>query len=210
MRLVKIVIATVAAAFWTTVGVASQHGQAHPTPAPTPHHGETAHRPETPHQADHHVEPAEHVEHAEHGIETPRHRGDHTTRTGTTPSTTTSSRVANRIQSHPQLASRVRALLPQGMTLQQAASGFRNQGQFIAALHVSRNLGIPFADLKREMVTNHLSLGQAIHKLRPNANATIEAEHGTHEAEHDVATTPSGTTTTGTTTTTTRSAKRRG
>src|SRR5262249_17955855 len=116
-------------------------------------------------------------------------------------------------------ASRVRALLPADMTLQQAASGFRNQGQFIAALHVSRNLGIPFADLKREMVTNHLSLGQAIHKLRPAANAPLEAEHGTHEAEHDVETTTSnggtttttGSTTSGTTTsTTTHSSKRRG
>ena len=43
------------------------------------------------------------------------------------------------------------ALLPTGMTLDQASLGFKNQGQFLAALHVSRNTGIPFADLKTAM-----------------------------------------------------------
>ena len=35
---------------------------------------------------------------------------------------------------------------------QRASSGFRNQGQFIAAVHVSQNLGIPFADLRATML----------------------------------------------------------
>ena len=47
-----------------------------------------------------------------------------------------SSTIAARIESHPHLASRLRLMLPQGMTLETAASGFKNQGQFIAALHV--------------------------------------------------------------------------
>jgi len=42
-------------------------------------------------------------------------------------------------------------MLPKGMTLNEASKGFKNQGQFIAALHVSQNLGIPFADLKTAM-----------------------------------------------------------
>lgn len=94
------------------------------------------------------------------------------------------------------------------MTLNQASLGFKNQGQFLAALHVSRNLGIPFADLKTAMTgvrpattgttsgttagttggttagatasPTPLSLGQAIHKLRPSADtvtATATAEH---------------------------------
>ena len=98
----------------------------------------------------------------------------------------------------------MRALLPAGMTLNQASLGFKNQGQFLAALHVSRNLGIPFADLKTAMTgvrpvttgttggtaagtttgttasPTTLSLGQAIHKLRPSADtvtATTTAEH---------------------------------
>src|SRR5690242_8736884 len=51
----------------------------------------------------------------------------------------TSSSFVSRIQSNPQLSSRLTALLPANTTLEQAASGFKNQGQFIAALHVSHN-----------------------------------------------------------------------
>jgi hypothetical protein len=38
--------------------------------------------------------------------------------------------------------------------LQTAASGFKNQGQFIAALHVSHNRNIPFDQLKTDMMTS--------------------------------------------------------
>jgi hypothetical protein len=72
---------------------------------------------------------------------------------------------------NPRLASRVGTLLPEGMTLQSASEGFRNQGQFIAALHVSRNLGIPFAQLKAQILTGR-SLGQAIADLRPALTST--------------------------------------
>ena len=48
-------------------------------------------------------------------------------------------------------------------------NGFKNQGQLIAALHASQNLGIPFADLKAKMTGMHpMSLGEAIHALKPN------------------------------------------
>jgi hypothetical protein len=63
-------------------------------------------------------------------------------------------------------------MLPPGMTMDQAALGFRNQGQFIAALHASQRTGIPFADLKRAMVVQHESLGQAVHSLRPATGTT--------------------------------------
>jgi hypothetical protein len=86
-------------------------------------------------------------------------------------------------------------MLPAGMTMQQAAAGFKNQGQFIAALHVSQNLGIPFADLRKAMVTEHRSLGQAIQQYRPSTNSTTEVEHAETEAEHDVKTTTTTTTT---------------
>jgi hypothetical protein len=48
-----------------------------------------------------------------------------------------------------------------------ALLGFENQGQFIAALHVSKNLVIPFADLQDRMTDGEMSLGEAIHDLRP-------------------------------------------
>jgi hypothetical protein len=57
-------------------------------------------------------------------------------------------------------------MLPSGMTLEQAADGFRNQGQFTAALQQSHNHDISFVDLKAAMTgDNPLSLGQAMRKL---------------------------------------------
>jgi hypothetical protein len=94
--------------------------------------------------------------------------------------------IATKIASKPQLNAKVTSMLPKGMTLQQASMGFKNQGQFIAALHVSRNLGIPFSSLKADMVDKHLSLGQSIQDLRPTAQATDEARKAQHAADHDL------------------------
>src|SRR5258708_3771496 len=47
-----------------------------------------------------------------------------------------------------QLSSKLTSLLPAGTDLQTAAGGFRNLGQFVAAVHVSHNMGIPFDQLK--------------------------------------------------------------
>ena len=58
-------------------------------------------------------------------------------------------------------------MLPAGMTLDQAAAGFRNQGQFVAALNAAKNQGVAFADLQKAMTVDGLSLGQAVRKLRP-------------------------------------------
>jgi len=87
-------------------------------------------------------------------------------------------RLAAQIAASPRLARQVRSLLPSGMTLQTAASGFRNEGQFLAALHVSRNLGIPFAQLKARMTgSNPESLGRAIQDLRPAlSHDAVEAD----------------------------------
>jgi hypothetical protein len=90
-------------------------------------------------------------------------------------------RVAARIGSNTALASRLQALLPQGTTLKDAAAGFKNEGQFIAALEASKNLNLSFADLK-DRVTAGQSLGEAIHGLRPNltedasGSAAVQAE----------------------------------
>jgi hypothetical protein len=77
------------------------------------------------------------------------------------------------VANNPALASRIQPLLPSGVSLQSAAAGFRNQGQFLAALHASRDFGIPFAQLKADMTgANHDSLGQAIRDLRPGLSST--------------------------------------
>jgi hypothetical protein len=94
---------------------------------------------------------------------------------------------SQRIDRNPQLVSRLQALLPAGMTLDQAAAGFKNQGQFIAALHVAHNLGISFVDLKADMTgPNHDSLGKAIHALKPAADASAEVKKADTEADTDL------------------------
>lgn len=55
------------------------------------------------------------------------------------------------LQHNPALAARLAPLVPPGMTAEQAAAGFKNPGQFVAALNISKNLNIPFADLKSQM-----------------------------------------------------------
>src|SRR5262249_50505855 len=77
-----------------------------------------------------------------------------------------------RIQQNPALTQKLQDLLPKtgpNSTLAGAASGFRNEGHFISALHASKNLGIPFDSLKTKMMgPPSMSLGHAIHALKPN------------------------------------------
>lgn len=61
-------------------------------------------------------------------------------------------------------------LLPPGLTVRQAARGFGDARQFASAVHVARNLGIPFPRLKAKVVDEGLSIGQAIQVLRPDAD----------------------------------------
>ena len=81
----------------------------------------------------------------------------------------------------PKLATHVQPLLP-GLDLDVASSGFRNLGQFVAAAHVSNNLGIPFLDLKSQMVDQGRSLGQSIQQLRPGVNFSAEATKAERQA----------------------------
>lgn len=83
------------------------------------------------------------------------------------------------------LSSKLGALLPAGTNLQEAASGFKNLGQFVAAVHVSKNLGIPFDQLKTK-VTSGESLGSAIHDLSPAVNAKTETRKAQKQANQDL------------------------
>ena len=80
------------------------------------------------------------------------------------------------VQNDTAFASKIQSLLPPGTDLKAAEGGFKNEGQFIAALHVSKNLGIPFDQLKAKMTgdglagqtdSSPMSLGKAIHALKP-------------------------------------------
>ncbi|HEX4999189.1 MAG TPA: hypothetical protein VFY29_13260 [Terriglobia bacterium] len=71
------------------------------------------------------------------------------------------------------------------------AMGFKNYGQYMAARHASDEIGIPLEDLKTAMVDDGLSLGDAIHKYRPNMSskdvdaATKKAEDAGKKADEE-------------------------
>jgi hypothetical protein len=91
--------------------------------------------------------------------------------------------VVEHLNAQPQLRERLVTLLPAGTNIDQAASGFASLGHFVAAVNVSHNLGIPFDALKSRVTgSSAVSLGDAIHQLRPDANAKAEAERAETEA----------------------------
>jgi hypothetical protein len=78
-------------------------------------------------------------------------------------------RLEDRIDRNPRFASRMRDLIPSGTSAREAISGFKNEGQFLAALHASKNLNIPFDELKGKVTGDgSVPLGEAIHSLRPD------------------------------------------
>jgi len=95
--------------------------------------------------------------------------------------------ISQKLAANPKLDSKLQSLLPPGTNLQTAASGFKNFGQFVAAVHVSHNLGIPFAQLKAKMLgPPSQSLGKAIQDLKPTANAKAETKKAESEARQDL------------------------
>jgi hypothetical protein len=83
------------------------------------------------------------------------------------------------------LAGKLSGLLPPGTDLQTAASGFKNLGQFVAAVHVSHNLNIPFDTFKTEMLKDG-NLGKAIKALRPDADSKAETKTAQKQTDEDV------------------------
>ena len=106
------------------------------------------------------------------------------------PSTTTPSgkvSVNEHLAHNEHLATKLEGLLglsgPNALsTLQTKAQGFKNLGQFVAAVHVSHNLDIPFDQLKAK-VTAGESLGDAIHDLKPDVNPKNEVKKAQREAK---------------------------
>ena len=118
-----------------------------------------------------------------------------TTSGGTDP-TITLTPVQQKLQKNTQLASKLEGRLPAGTNLLEAAEGFRNLGQFVAAVNVSKNLGIPFEQLKMRMVEDRMSLGQAIKVERPLANTDYELRRAESDADKLIRTDPTLTSTT--------------
>ena len=86
-----------------------------------------------------------------------------------TPSVTAATPTIPPVRSQS-LEARLQPLLPPGMNATDASKGFKNWGRFVAAVHASRNLNIPFQTLKLKMTGDMpLSLGQAIQAIRTGA-----------------------------------------
>ena len=102
-------------------------------------------------------------------------------------SSTSESKVSDQLTDNSKLSQKLQDLLPPGTNLQQAAQGFKNLGQFVAAVHVSNNLGIPFDQLRSKMIgPPSESLGKAIHALKPDANSKTAASTAKKQAKQDI------------------------
>lgn len=136
----------------------------------------------------------------------------------TTPTTTPTSgdgetpvvltKVQERLQKNTKLAERLEGRLPKGADLMEAADGFKNLGQFVAAVNVSSNLGLDFEKVKTAMVDDGRSLGQAIQYVKTDVeNPTLVAQRAEAEAQTLIQQTEQTTTTTSTTSTTSQKTK---
>jgi hypothetical protein len=98
-----------------------------------------------------------------------------------------SSSISEKLSDNTKLADKLQGLLPSGTNLQTAAQGFKNLGQFVAAVHASHNLDIPFDQLKAKMMgPPKESLGKAIDQLRPDANSKTETKKAHDQAKQDM------------------------
>jgi hypothetical protein len=83
----------------------------------------------------------------------------------------------------PDLADRIAQRLPPRIDVMWASSGFRNLGQFVAAVNAADNLQIPFMTLKSRMLDEGMSLGEAIRDLRRSSDYKKEARRAEDEAK---------------------------
>jgi hypothetical protein len=106
--------------------------------------------------------------------------------------------IAQKLSTKPNLMSKVQRSLniTDPNALNPATAGFKNFGNFVAAVNVSNNLGIKFDDLKAAMTGTTLagtstgkspqSLGQAIQQLKPGVDSTTEAQKAQVEANVEI------------------------
>ena len=121
------------------------------------------------------------------------HASSHST--GSKSSTTHGQRTMDqKLTTNTKLAGKINDLT--GMDAQAACAGFKNLGQCVAAAHVSKNLGLTFADLKDKMLALNpdgtpdttakpMSLGKAIQTLKPEADSQTEVKKANQQAEGD-------------------------
>jgi len=117
-----------------------------------------------------------------------------TTTTGSRPAPTTTtvplSKAQQKILDHPQLKAKLAARLPPTVSMSEAASGFKNFGQFMATANAANRLGVDFFALKTLMMApQSMSLGQAIQQVKgvDPTTARVTANAAQTEADQDIA-----------------------
>ena len=104
---------------------------------------------------------------------------------GTLPPTGTLNKAQQLLMKNDNLRMKMQTRLG-GLDPIAAASGFRNLGQFVAAVNVSVNQTVPFASLKKLMTgDSQMSLGQALQQLRGLDPATAATSANTAQAQAD-------------------------
>jgi hypothetical protein len=99
--------------------------------------------------------------------------------------------VQKELQRNLVLADSLRSRLPVGTDLNSAAGGFRRLELFVATVHASNNIDIAFAELKRRIVNDGMTLGQAIQDIRPKSRYWQEARRAEDEAAASIRTSES-------------------
>ena len=104
---------------------------------------------------------------------------------GRTPVRAALSPVQRELQGNLVLANGVRGRL-HGTDPVAAASGFRRLELFVATVHASNTLAIPFFELKRRIVRDGMTLGQAIQDIRPTSHYWLEARRAEDDAAETI------------------------
>jgi hypothetical protein len=124
---------------------------------------------------------------AQHGAHGSSSSSMHGNNANAKASKTSSSSVSDKLTDNTKLSSKLQSLLPAGTNPQQAAQGFKNLGQFVAAVHVSNNLDIPWDQFRAKMVgPPSESLGKTIQALKPTANSKAETKKAQKQAKQDI------------------------
>jgi len=189
---------------WMAIGIAAglifaapatvraQHGNSSHGSSST--HGSSTHTTKPPHGASTHKTSTDHKSPATKTTTSGTSKKDAKSSTTTT-SATTLTPVQQKLQKNTNLASKLQTRLG-GIDLMTAADGkWRNFGQFVSAVNVSYNLKIKFDDLKTKLLTDGMSLGQAIQALRPSVDGSAEATHAETQADDMIRKTTTSTST---------------
>lgn len=99
--------------------------------------------------------------------------------------------VQQELQRNAIVREAVRARLPEATNLNMAASGFRRLELFVATVNASSNLGLSFFELKRRIVNDGMTLGQAIQDIRPASKYWTEARRAEEDAASTIRTSES-------------------